>query len=486
MSHHDSLVAVGLTDHLPEDIQAMLLAQYSRNFGPIEDRIPSAGDAVDLERLRASLRRYYLGYGHKSVGQLGGTTTFCEGVSQIAAKALEDTPLFNGQESSTRYIDYSNQPMVHFDDPFIQLIQEELRTLYIVALNKITDRIRADYPYSGEAGDTKALNTWDNTCRARAFDICRAFLPAGVTTNVGFKATFDVHNDHFGALLQHPSPEISSLAERVLVDGAARYPDAFESVDKLKQRNAYRQSEHFYHESLRSAGAYKTEFGFKEQSVDDLIQKLRQAAEHESVGVENSLIRPEQSRELFLRLMGRKKWEQLPPAISSAVRFRITDKLDFGSFRDWQRHRNGVCVMPLLTPYYGIHPWYLQEIGEEFAQRLNDVMQRLCEAFARAELDGNQSYQVLLQYAVPMGAMVKVDYVCDLNQLLYLIELRSGLTVHQTLRLSMISCYYRFYECLGMQQSDGEKLMVFPDLTMDNFTLKRGTQTFAGEFKLEQ
>ena len=33
--------------------------------------------------------------------------------------------------------------------------------------------------------------------------------------------------------------------------------------------------------------------------------------------------------------------------------------IDFDSFRDVQRHRNGVCRMPLLTTKYGFNEWYI-------------------------------------------------------------------------------------------------------------------------------
>ena len=59
------------------------------------------------------MSQFYVGYGHKSIGDCGSITIFIEGCSMLAAKAIQDTKLYNGQEASTRYIDFSQQAMIN-------------------------------------------------------------------------------------------------------------------------------------------------------------------------------------------------------------------------------------------------------------------------------------------------------------------------------------------------------------------------------------
>src|SRR3989338_1872863 len=91
----------------PEDT-AMMQALYSRS---------AASMAEHVEQVRKTgsgkfMEKYYVGYGHASIADCGSTTIFIEGVSMLVAKAVQDWPLYSGQETSSRYIDMSKQAIV--------------------------------------------------------------------------------------------------------------------------------------------------------------------------------------------------------------------------------------------------------------------------------------------------------------------------------------------------------------------------------------
>ena len=77
------------------------------------------------------MANFYVGYGHKSIGDCGTITLFIEGISMLAAKAIQDWPLYSGQEASTRYVDFSTQAFI---DPVAtkdsQEILEAWRSFY--------------------------------------------------------------------------------------------------------------------------------------------------------------------------------------------------------------------------------------------------------------------------------------------------------------------------------------------------------------------
>src|SRR5437763_1144731 len=98
---------ISVHDEFGPETAAMLQALYSRS---------SASVSTHIERVASGssnfMESYYVGYGHASIGDCGFTTIFVEDVSLLACKAIQDTPLFSGQETSTRYIDFSSQRIV--------------------------------------------------------------------------------------------------------------------------------------------------------------------------------------------------------------------------------------------------------------------------------------------------------------------------------------------------------------------------------------
>ena len=92
------------------EAQAMLQALYSRDPASVYAHLKTIAEKGP-EKFMAS---FYVGYGHKSIGDCGTVTLFIEGISMLTAKAIQDWMLYAGQEVSTRYVDYSSQ---RFEDP---------------------------------------------------------------------------------------------------------------------------------------------------------------------------------------------------------------------------------------------------------------------------------------------------------------------------------------------------------------------------------
>jgi thymidylate synthase ThyX len=459
-------IEVGITDHYDPEVQAMLMAMYSRSYGPIANRLPSNEESV--QEHKEKLGRFYTGYGHRSIGQLGSTAIWLEGVSQLAAKAIEYHPLFNGQESSTRYIDYSNQPMYvpSFDSGNaqgkelshqVQQWQEKWRAFYVKALPLTIEMIKEQFPYDvqypGDATEEqhkKQRTTWENTIKARAFDICGGFLPAGSTTNVGFFGTFDTLNDHFGEMLHHPCEEMRNIAVEVLTKMKEKYPYGTMDIEKLREQYSYVTPFHFYPNGWDTKN------------------------EHVPLEVEVSNLKS--VHEGFEELAAnRKKGQKFDRVTSSRFNLIFKGHLDFRSYRDLHRHRNGVIDMWWLAPYKeNIHSFYRDNIPQSLLPELEALEKEFSDFF-----DGFIGSDVTtiseLQYAVPMGYEIPVTYKCDLNQAMYILELRSGKTVHNTLR-HLIQYWAEIFN-----KTFSNTFKIHVDFDKDNFTLRRGTQTFSEE-----
>lgn len=95
-------VGVPISD---EEDQAMLFAMLSRTLSSLEElceRVFARGSSNFMQI-------YYNGYGDKSIADCGHASLEFDNVSFIAAKAIEDSPLFRGIETSTRYVDFSRR-----------------------------------------------------------------------------------------------------------------------------------------------------------------------------------------------------------------------------------------------------------------------------------------------------------------------------------------------------------------------------------------
>ncbi|MDP2594212.1 MAG: hypothetical protein Q8P36_02645, partial [bacterium] len=90
------------------EAEAMLQALHSRSVGGIREHLKTLAEKGPEKFMQS----FYVGYGHKSIGDCGTGTIFIEGVSMLVAKAIQDWLLYSGQEASTRYIDFSTQKFI--------------------------------------------------------------------------------------------------------------------------------------------------------------------------------------------------------------------------------------------------------------------------------------------------------------------------------------------------------------------------------------
>ena len=111
----------------PQD-NAMLQALYSRSPLSVTKhvaKVRKAGSGKFMER-------FYVGYGHAYIADCGSTTIFIEGLSILADKAVQDWPLYSGQETSTRYVDMSKQAIIDpIDTPASRKIINDWMDFYL-------------------------------------------------------------------------------------------------------------------------------------------------------------------------------------------------------------------------------------------------------------------------------------------------------------------------------------------------------------------
>jgi thymidylate synthase ThyX len=380
----------------PEE-NAMLQALHSRSIG---------GLVAHLRKLIAKgpkefMATHYVGYGDKSIGDCGTITGFIEGVSMLTAKAIQDWMMYSGQEASTRYLNFAKQVFQNIAGTELgRQILEAWRAFYLSLQEPVRQLLREKFPRGADEDE----KLWEKAIGARAFDITRAFLPAGATTNLAWHTNLRQAADKLALMRHHPLDEVREVAEAIESALKERFPSSF-GHKRYPATEAYNAvwvaAENYYHDP------HSPEFVLSENTIrQDVLARYRHILES----------RPTKT--------------ELPRFLDELGRLQFSFTLDFGSFRDIQRHRAVTQRMPLLTEDLGFHPWYLDELPEVQRQEAIELLE-----VQRQRTDGLGLSPELRQYYLPMGYLTSNHITGGLPQLVYLVELRATRFVHPTLRM---------------------------------------------------
>ena len=385
------------------------------------------------------MRQLFVGWLSGITGQCGTTTVFIEGVSILAAKAIQDSRLYNGQETSTRYIDCSNG---YTHDPInsveSQAILKDWMDFYRKALPLTIAELTNEYS-QGEIDTT----VYQSTMKARAFDIVRGFLPAGLSTQLSWSGNFDNMYNHINWLITHPLKEVSDMATTMLQILKETYPSGFAQSQHLGMTEYYSATDHYFNPA---PGLFSNEPVF----VNNL-DKITLLTKHHQ------------------QLISRPKYVRLPATLSRYGRYIGRFTLDYGSFRDLQRHRGGRCEMPILNTDYGFNAWYIDALPASLQSMAAALVAK--QTTAIRELTAIHG-ETIAQYLCALGYKVPVEIEYDLPQMTYVAELRSGQTVHPTLRNVAI-------KMLEVLNQDIPCLKLYGDTRPTEISYHRGTQTLS-------
>jgi thymidylate synthase ThyX len=397
---------------LNAEMTSMLQALHSRSTGGIDAHL----EVLAKRGAEGFMKTYYVGYGHKSIGDCGMAVVFIEGVSMLAAKAIQDSPLYNGQEASTRYIPFDRQPFI---DPLntkaSEVILENWRQFYLKSVTEMKIEIKRRHPFNpddyplnkdgSEKSEGKKKEIWENASNARAFDVTRGFLPAGVSTNLAWTTTLRQFADRITILRHHPLEEVREIAEQLEDAMIATHPNSF-SKKRYPETEGYlggtAQDCYYYHDP-KSPEMELVHDGINAKGImsDSRYQKL---------------------------MASRPAKIELPKWLGVYGVATLAFTLDFGSFRDVQRHRAVMQRMPLLTTDLGFHEWYLGELTESLQDEAIAFI-----ASQKVATDALAADAPVLQYYLPMGYKISNYLTGDLPALTYLIEIRATSMVHPTL-----------------------------------------------------
>ena len=421
----------------PKDLQlsaegiATLQACTTRDKKSLVSRINDIAPE-DIERV---IGTYYVGYGHDSIGQLGNILIYFENLSMIATKAIQNNPLYNGQENSTRYPDVNKTMEEYFEnltvfDPIESFESQELIKEWLDFYKELFKNIKENLieKYKNKNNITELDKSEIRAIECKVCDITRGYLLTGTNTVCTWYGTLHQIKQHCERLLTHESFEVRNLISTLLVELEQKYPNSF-TFDNTEKHSDTSFAEAKYWQYVNqycnfdSLKSYQFEFSTNllNYSIDLLdIDKLKNYSKLYEL---------------------RPKKTMLPRELAKFGNIQLKCKLDYGSYRDIQRHRSLIIEVPKITKLV-IHDFYTKSINSLISYNIFNAKHDLLSKTYKFINTIPDSYK---QYFLPMGCLVEFEIVGQIPYLIYLLELRSGKTVHPTCRQLISDIYEELF-----------------------------------------
>jgi thymidylate synthase ThyX len=448
---------------LPEEVIAVLFAYYSRSrddlrtnlarlladqdLGVVDsDAIARPALALATEKARVFHEKWVVGYGHASVAEHAVVHLAIENVSIVASKVIEDLRLGTFTEKSTRYVVFDQHSYV--EPPGLspgagatyRSIVERLFRVYLDLMPKVMDALRARTPRAEGQSDA----AYAGAIKGQACDLLRGLLPAGTRTNLGLTANARALEGLLTKMLSHPLGEVVLAGEAMLRASLHVAP----TLVKYAARNEYRAGlGKAVGDVLRCvytppAGGGSTTVVLTQpvrlvRHDKDALERVALALAYDGAdphahasGLIDGL-RHAGARELqdvvAAAFAGRGPHDPAPRGLeASAMTFELM--LDYGAYRDLQRHRLVSPATQRLTCHLGFEtPAELADLG--FADPYQEAIFGVYDLWLTLD-----DHPLEAQYAVPLAYRVRTLWTLNLRELFHVIELRSARQGHPSYR----------------------------------------------------
>jgi len=451
---------VFLLKNLPEEVVAVLFAYYSRSRESLRQNllkliqqqdldlhtktvpIEESADALALarEKARQFHEKWVVGYGHSSVAEHAIAHIALEDVSIIASKVIEDARLASYTEKSTRYVvfekgHYYRVPCL-MRSPFGPIYEgtcDRLFDTYAALIPRMVEAIQKALPRKPDQSE----RGYQTACQAKACDILRYLLPASTLTNIGMTLNARTLEHLITKMSSHSLEEVRTIAAIMLDESIKLIP----TLLKYAGFNPYIAQTHEALEAL--TGELVTEkpapttrpvalVRYPEDAQDHLVAAILYGYTHH--GWEQVLRRvrqmPSQEKERVIdEYLSRRGPHDQPLRALEHLYYTFDILVDFGAFRDIQRHRMATQTTQDLTPYHGYSmPEEIAAFG--FQKEFEEAMEQGASAYEAIA----RQFPKEAQYVLPLAFRKRVLFTWNLRELHHFIQLRSSKQGHISYR----------------------------------------------------
>lgn len=451
--------------NLPEEVVAVLFAYYSRSRDSLRDnllRLLEEGDldvaglaetegdesrlATAREKARAFHEKWVIGYGHSSVAEHAVVHVAVEDVSILASKRIEDARLASFTEKSTRYVPFDTR---RFHTPAVfsggaagaayAAGIQALMSTYDELMEPLVAHFMATIPV--RPGQTEKGH--QAACRAQACDVLRYLLPAATHTNLGMTVNARALEGLLIKLLSHPLEEARAVGAEIKREAQKIVP----TLIKYAEPSAYRAetepamralAAHWWPADPAAAVAPPAPASGVRLVRHDADADTRVAAAILYVAADRpadevwrrvQAMSPDERLALIAAYLERRGKFDAPLRALEATDYLFEVVVDYGAYRDIQRHRMAGQYPQPLTPALGHEqPPVLAAAGMAAAY------ERAIEAAAAAWRQLGGDHPDAAQYVLPLACRTRLLMQMNLRELHHFIPLRSARQGHRSYR----------------------------------------------------
>lgn len=466
-----------LVRNLPQEVAATLNGVYSRSHLSMRDNflarlrkgLEETGRSLEDEDLELPaphediltsvmaskagkfLKTYAIDHGHNSLREGSIVHLAVENVSQLVTRFIQRERRCSFEESSTRYISFSESG--HWRDPDVlaaggpaaDAYEEILETTFSL-YQALSEDLLAYLKDVRPLGEGEKQGPWLRTLKAEAFDSARYLLTPAIYTKWGIVVDARTLSDILTELLSHPLAEFRLVGERMKEQAEFALPTLLAHAKPNEfLETMYRELPGI--DANRNTDRVRGEAEPRMELISydkDLDAKLLASLVYEvasepyaKILARTQAMPADERRDLMQGLLrNRGPHDALPMAMEGAEPFDFEILVDFGAYRDIGRHRKGFQQQQLLTTVHGyLVPPLIQEAGLDAPYR--EVLDRAADLHETVARD----HPLAAGYVTPFAFLQRVRITFDPRQVAYFIELRSGPEGHFAYRQSALDLY---------------------------------------------
>lgn len=444
---------------LEPEVKAVCFAKCSRS----PESFDQIAKDLTAEKSAEFHEKWVVGYGHASVAEHAVLSIAFENISILATKTLEDNRLASYTEKSSRYQIFNKntylKPAKIMKSEFAELYEKTadfLFEIYEKLIPPITQFIK-----SREPKDEKTTEkTYESIIKAKVCDNVRYLLPTAALTNLGMTVNARELDWAITKLLSHPLDEMREIGAELKNVAAGVTP----TLEKFAAPNQYLMETE---KELKNLSRWVFEDDRPEQGEKTLyeLNGFRLAEKNGNVKIVD-YDRDAENKLITALLYGgsslpynqlKAKTDKMPPSIKELVidqslkrrgqydrplrelehiYYTFDILMDYGAFRDIQRHRMATQTNQAVTTVHGYSlPGDIVAAGCEEDFRV--AMNAASEAYAKIY----EKFPEEAQYVVPLAFRKRTLFTWNLRELHHFISLRSGKKGHISYRRIAQECW---------------------------------------------
>ncbi|PIR66252.1 MAG: hypothetical protein COU51_04825 [Parcubacteria group bacterium CG10_big_fil_rev_8_21_14_0_10_36_14] len=428
---------------LTPEIKAVCFAKCSRSPEPFDE----IAKELTEEKSSEFHEKWVVGYGHSSVAEHAVLSIAVENLSILATKVLEDNRLASYTEKSTRYQIFDKntyyKPERIINSPFAETYErtgDYLFQVYEALTEPMMNFVKKKYPKPENMGE----KLYESVSKARACDNIRYLLPTATQTNLGLTMNARALEWAIAKLLSHPLEEMQEIGREIknvgqkITPTLIKYAEPNEYLQKTDQELRKLNEWIFGIQPANSNIAVKL-VNYDKSADNKLIASLlyKTSTLPYSQIKDNIERMPMAIKEAIINeALKYKKPYDRPLRELEHIYYTFDILMDYGAFRDIQRHRMATQTNQAVTTVHGYSiPDEIIEAGYE-------------TGFKNAMAVAEEAYQKLIkefpeeaQYIVPLAYKKRTLITWNLRELHHFIPLRSGKKGHISYRRIAQECW---------------------------------------------